>query len=185
VTVAAQSSYLHGPIDMTPEQRAELSDWRAFYRKIEREYRIGEREYVALYEAQGGRCYVCSTAKGRDPRRPLAWAARKRKPRRLGVDHNHETGEVRALVCTGSLNANTCNRLIARYSRAQLVRAVQMLSDPPPARAVLVALVRDAVPARAYRYGKQPGVRAPLPTVGPGCVCDATGRPCPRHGVVV
>jgi hypothetical protein len=87
---------------------------------------VTEAEYRAMYRAQGGRCYVCRKAAG--------------KSRRLGVDHNHLTGEVRGLVCTGSLNAMTCNRLIAIYSRAALVRAVEMLNDPPPARAVLVAM---------------------------------------------
>jgi hypothetical protein len=89
-------------------------------------YQITELEYRALYRAQGGRCYVCRKATG--------------KARRLGVDHDHLTGEVRGLVCTGSLSANTCNRLIAIYNRAQLLRAVAMLSDPPPARAVLAAV---------------------------------------------
>lgn len=89
-------------------------------------YQITALEYRALYRAQGGRCYVCRSASG--------------KARRLAVDHDHLTGEVRGLVCSGSLNANTCNRLIAIYNRAQLLRAVAMLSDPPPARAVLLAL---------------------------------------------
>ena len=141
-----QSSYLHGPVDMTPEERREIAEWRAFYRKIKLIYGIGEPEYVALYVAQGGHCYVCRVARGRDPRKPLAYARRSTRARRLGVDHNHETNEVRALVCTGSLNANTCNRLIARYSHAQLTRAVHVLSDPPPARVVLAALARGEDP---------------------------------------
>jgi hypothetical protein len=90
---------------------------------VERTYGLKPIEYRALYAAQGGRCYVCRRAAG--------------KSRRLGVDHDHLTGEVRGLVCTGSLNANTCNRLIARYTRAQLLRAAEMLSDPPPAREAL------------------------------------------------
>lgn len=97
--------------------------WAAFFRQIQAKYGLSELEYRALYRAQGGRCYVCRKATG--------------KSKRLGVDHDHLTGEVRGLVCTGSLSANTCNRLIARYSRAQLLRAAAMLSDPPPARAVL------------------------------------------------
>lgn len=99
---------------------------RRFFRDIEKKYGVTEAEYRAMYRAQGGRCYVCRKASG--------------KARRLGVDHNHMTGEVRGLVCTGSLSAMTCNRLIAIFTRAMLVRAVEMLSDPPPARAVLVAM---------------------------------------------
>lgn len=95
---------------------------------LERKYGLKPEEYRALYRAQGGRCYVCRKASGRT--------------RRLGVDHDHLTGEVRGLVCTGSLTAMTCNRLIAIYNRSQLLRAAAMLSDPPPARAVL-QLMRD------------------------------------------
>lgn len=86
-------------------------------------YQITELEYRVLYRAQGGRCYVCRKASG--------------KARRLAVDHNHLTGEVRGLVCSGSLSAQTCNRLIAQYNRDALLRAAAMLSDPPPARVVL------------------------------------------------
>lgn len=92
---------------------------------LQRKYGLTPDEYRALYKAQGGRCYVCRVASG--------------AAKRLGVDHDHLTGEVRGLVCTGSVSANTCNRLIARYSRAQLVRAAEMLTDPPPARSVLAA----------------------------------------------
>ena len=99
---------------------------RKFFADILRKYGVTEAEYRAMYRAQGGRCYVCRKASG--------------KSRRLGIDHNHLTGEVRGLVCTGSLNAMTCNRLIAIYSRAALLRAAAMLTDPPPARAVLTAM---------------------------------------------
>lgn len=100
-----------------------------FFADIFEKYGVTPIEYRAMYRAQGGRCYVCRRANG--------------KSRRLGVDHDHLTGEVRGLVCTGSLNANTCNRLIAFYNREQLLRAVAMLSEPPPARAVLHAMRRE------------------------------------------
>jgi hypothetical protein len=50
------------------------------------------------------------------------------------VDHNHliaGRGAVRALLCTGSLSADTCNRLIGRYSYEELRRAMIVLSEPP------------------------------------------------------
>ena len=123
-----------GPL--TDATIAEIRDWRAFYREVSRKYGtparpFGEREYVALYVAQHGRCAICRTARGRDPRYPLAYAGRKTKPKRLGVDHNHLTGLVRGLLCTGSLSANTCNRVIARYDLAALERAVEYLRRPP------------------------------------------------------
>lgn len=92
---------------------------------VHRKYGITPDEYRALYRAQGGRCFVCRRAAG--------------KARRLGVDHNHLTREVRGLVCTGSRDAKTCNRLIAILDRAAFLRAAAMLSDPPPAWQVLRA----------------------------------------------
>lgn len=108
----------------TSAQRA--ASQPAFFASIFKKYGITEAEYRALYRAQGGKCYVCRKADGTS--------------RRLGVDHDHVTGEVRGLVCTGSLDAKTCNRLIAIFSRDALLRAAAMLSDPPPARAVLSAI---------------------------------------------
>lgn len=128
----------------TAEQRL-----KRFFREIERKYGLSEAGYRALYKAQGGRCYVCRKASG--------------KARLLGVDHDHLTGEVRGLVCTGSLNAMTCNRLIAIYSRQALIRAVRMLSDPPPAREVLLALQR----------GEEP----------PSLVAETPAGFCDNHGV--
>lgn len=107
-----------------------------FFADALRKYGVTKVEYLALYYAQGGRCYVCRVAKGDD--------------RRLGIDHNHLTGEVRGLVCTGSLDAKTCNRLIAVHSPHTvkvLTRALEQLGyavtlDPvgPPARRILVPL---------------------------------------------
>ena len=50
-------------------------------------------EYEAKYESQGGRCAVCGRHESEFSRR-------------LGVDHNHKTGELRALLC------NHCNYLV-------------------------------------------------------------------------
>ncbi len=103
-----------------------------FFAHVQRTYGVTPVEYRALYRAQGGVCYVCRIATGPTMKRP--------KARFLGVDHDHLTGEVRGLVCTGSQDAKTCNRLIAIRTRDALLRAAAMLSDPPPARAVLACM---------------------------------------------
>jgi hypothetical protein len=53
--------------------------------------------------------------------------------------------EIRGLLCTGSRDAKTCNRLIAILGRDAFLRAAAMLSDPPPARPVLWAVGRGEV----------------------------------------
>lgn len=59
-------------------------------------YGIDEGEYQRLLAAQGGVCAVC-----KQPPRHRNSAG---DIQRLHVDHNHETGEVRGLLCL------TCNR---------------------------------------------------------------------------
>lgn len=111
--------------------------WAQFYRRVWAEYRLSPKEYRALYLAQLGRCYICRKAKGIHPDDPKGKGSR-----RLGVDHNHlirGRGAVRGLLCTGSLSADTCNRLIARYDHAALRRAVFHLEEAP-AQLVLMAL---------------------------------------------
>lgn len=107
--------------------------WKAFYRHIWSYYEVSPLFYRQMYFAQLGRCYICRKAKGQHPDDPHG-----RGSRRLGVDHNHLIGNrleaVRGLLCTGSVSANTCNRLIARYEHAQLARAASLLVDPPAQR---------------------------------------------------
>lgn len=111
------------PADMLKPVAAQ---WRAFYRHALLTYNVTPYEYRLLYIAQKGRCWICRKAKGVHPDDPKGLGGR-----RLGIDHDHLTGEVRGLLCTGSLSANTCNRLIARYSREALQRAVDYMTDPP------------------------------------------------------
>lgn len=60
--------------------------------QFKRKYGITLDDYDAIFEAQGGRCAVCSRGPGEDGRRYLA------------VDHDHYTNDVRGLLC------NDCNR---------------------------------------------------------------------------
>lgn len=59
-------------------------------RGYRRKYGITLAEYDRLLEAQGGVCAICERGDS--------------SGRRLSVDHNHETGQVRGLLC---LNCNT------------------------------------------------------------------------------
>jgi len=77
-------------------------------------YGITAEEYWKIFEFQGGKCYICERATG----------ARKR----LSVDHCHETGRVRGLLCTG------CNRNVLGHLRdcvMALARAIIYLLYPP------------------------------------------------------
>lgn len=70
---------------------------------LKRKFGITLVEYKALLVAQGGVCAIC----GEPPAIALGIPTRRQgravRPR-LVVDHNHETGEVRGLLCT------PCNR---------------------------------------------------------------------------
>ena len=67
-----------------------LSDDAKLHQYLWRKYRITSDVYAWMLERQGGRCAICD-----------------RKPaKRLAVDHNHTTGEVRGLLC------NPCNQLV-------------------------------------------------------------------------
>lgn len=89
-------------------------------RYIEETYGITEEQYDSIYESQGGVCAICRRARGTGYRR-------------LAVDHDHRTGEVRGLLC------KPCNRDVLghlRDDREALLRAVEYLTNPP-ARKVL------------------------------------------------
>lgn len=85
-------------------------------RAVQRTYGLNEGEYAQLYEFQGGKCAACRRATG--------------KTRRLSVDHDHATGEVRGLLC------RPCNTLLghARDSIAFFRRCIAYLGDPPRQR---------------------------------------------------
>jgi hypothetical protein len=74
------------------ERQAEWSKtWRAQnpgYAKadrLKRNYNLTEQEYQQMYQAQGGLCAICG-----NPQIPS---------RRLAVDHDHQSGLVRGLLC--------------------------------------------------------------------------------------
>jgi hypothetical protein len=80
---------------------------------LEKRYGITRVDYDELYARQGGVCYICQWATG--------------KSRRLSVDHDHETGRVRGLLC------RPCNTMLghARDNPAFFERAIEYLAHPP------------------------------------------------------
>jgi hypothetical protein len=119
--------------------------WRAFYSRAMDVYGVTPAQYRLLYVAQRGRCWICRTAKGIHPDDPRA-AGR----RRLGIDHDHVTGAVRGLLCSGG--DKTCNRIIGWLDAPSLERAASYLANrcDQPAR-VLDEMRRQV--ANAERQG--------------------------------
>lgn len=85
-------------------------------KRVQDTYGLAEGDYERLLAAQGGKCFICH-------RKPGA--------KRLAVDHNHETDEVRGLLC------KACNRDVLGHLRDDplaLARAIEYLNDPPARR---------------------------------------------------
>jgi hypothetical protein len=79
---------------------------------VRRVYGLSDGEYAALLAYQGGTCAI-----------PRCRANGSRK--RLAVDHDHETGEVRGLLC-GPHNYE----LLGRFA-GDLQDGLDYLADPP------------------------------------------------------
>lgn len=92
--------------------------------RVEKVYGISRADYEALLELQGGVCFIC----GRAPRQ-----------KRLAVDHDHATGEVRGLLCAN--NEYGCNLAVIgnlenspRGGLEAAKRVVEYLDNPPMRR---------------------------------------------------
>jgi hypothetical protein len=67
----------------------------------ERNYGITERDLKVMKMAQGNRCFLCGSEG--------FLIGKKGHHERLAVDHDHETGKVRALLC------HNCNRALGLF----------------------------------------------------------------------
>lgn len=87
-------------------------------KRVQAVYGLSAGQYELLYTGQRGTCAICQRATGRT--------------KRLAVDHNHRTEEVRGLLC------GPCNSMLAhaRDDPAMFVRAASYLHIPP-ARQIL------------------------------------------------
>ena len=97
---------------------------------IKRTYGLDQETYDALLAFQSGRCYVC----GQVPR-----------AKRLAVDHDHETGAVRGLLCAN--DEFGCNVSLRRIlgDPAAALRAADYASKPPLER------MRDGDPRPVFK----------------------------------
>lgn len=86
---------------------------------IRETYGISYDFYLALYRFQGGRCYICRKI-------PRA--------RRLAVDHDHGTGEIRGLLCSGQRSCN--HDVLGNITSIDMARRIVLYLEDPPARAL-------------------------------------------------
>lgn len=94
-----------------PEAREKRSAWRK-RSKLKYRYGITDAEFDRLNNLQGGVCAICGKPPEGGPR-----------TQRLHVDHSHDTGKVRGLICL------KCNSALAQFgdSIEGLMRAVDYL----------------------------------------------------------
>lgn len=132
------------------------AEWRAFYRTALVKYNITPKRYGQLYRLQRGRCWICRTATGKHPDDPKG-----RGGRRLGIDHNHATGMVRGLLCTGG--DKTCNRIIGWLNATSLRRAADYLDGSATPNLVLRdGTQEDEVWAYAVLWGHMEPASVPV-----------------------
>jgi Autographiviridae endonuclease VII len=72
-------------------------------RHLQKKYGLSPGEYDAMLLAQGSVCGICRREQRGD--------------RHLAVDHNHETGEIRGLLC------NPCNAALGLFDDGELFEA--------------------------------------------------------------
>lgn len=94
------------------ERDPEAYRLRTRLHKLKFYYGMDADDLHRLYAKQDGRCAICKHPEGE---------------KRLHVDHDHDTGLVRGLLC------GNCNALLghARDSTEILRRAIYYLIDPP------------------------------------------------------
>lgn len=99
------------------------ANWRArnpkyeSNRKLKERYNITPEQYDEMLHDQGGCCAICGQSeRARHPR--------SKKIQKLAVDHRHEDGKVRGLLC------QDCNRGIGKFHEdiSRLRKAIEYLT---------------------------------------------------------
>jgi hypothetical protein len=119
VTTVRRASF-PGPRCTTHHRRVVRARAEAAHdKRVTKVYGLAPGQYRLLYDAQGGRCAI--------------WGCRATgKARRLAVDHDHTTGEVRGLLCS------IHNRLLGQErDQPEAFDSLAEYLRNPPARRVL------------------------------------------------
>jgi hypothetical protein len=132
------------PAGMRPQV---VKAWRAFYSRAIDTYGVEPADYRTMYVAQKGRCWICREARGIHPDDPKGGGSR-----RLAIDHDHDSGTVRGLLCSGG--DKTCNRIIGWLNADQLERAAAYLKTRRGQPARVLAEARRQI-SNAERNGAQ------------------------------
>lgn len=92
----------------------------AYSSHLKATFGITYEDYEALLAFQGGRCYICR---------------RLPKKKRLAIDHDHASGEVRGLLCADSDRG--CNHaILGNITSIDMARRIVTYLENPPLRAV-------------------------------------------------
>ena len=81
-------------------------------------YGIDQTDYTEIFEKQGRRCAICKSS-----------TPKRKSQRWFCIDHDHNTGEVRGLLC------NDCNVAIGRFDDSvEILESARNYLLNPPAR---------------------------------------------------
>lgn len=105
---------------------------KAWAYRLMRSFRLTVEKWLALQAGQSNRCAICGREE--QPHKKTG------KLRNLATDHDHETGEVRGLLC------RRCNTLLGKIERPgrsgqpwslDEIKAMVVYKEHPPARDIL------------------------------------------------
>ncbi|MCA1696558.1 MAG: endonuclease VII domain-containing protein [Actinobacteria bacterium] len=102
VCSAEATRYYNDVVGLDVVRQRNVASYKKNYRTSVRAYRLQKlfgitlEQYQAMFAAQGGVCAICG-----EPERQVRKSS---SPVELAVDHDHETGVIRALLC------NNCNK---------------------------------------------------------------------------
>lgn len=113
----AQADGMHNVCKSCTKQYNDANKEKAWARNLKSRYGITPEQYEAMFIAQNGCCKICGT----DDPGVNGWGKRTR----FAVDHDHATGNVRALLCS------PCNGMLglANDNTSVLRNAIQYLEE--------------------------------------------------------